>query len=214
MPTIPNGNSLEDCIPWQCATIIEADSKDAPDKEASTLRLPYRLKMSEWDLVWAMMVGAFRCKESLVKHDRPALGCGEAGKWDKNINGAIAERALSLFLDKAWPATVNCYSSQPDVDMEEVRSTPDLTRRLYIKKGDDLSLRYWLVRGEWPVLEITGWIRGHEAHATEDKWNPNRDKKAKPTSYFIQTRHLKTYIPVMAKTYHRPDPQLQWPLNK
>lgn len=188
--------------PVAFATILELDSQDAPDEAARDLVLPYSWRLDDLDYYWAVQVGAVRCYKSVLKGDKPAHGCGRNHLYDINIIGTTAERAISILLDKAWPAHEGVYHTAADLDQEEVRGTVGPDNRLYITNTDNLDHRYWLVRVDGPRVEVVGWIRGYDAYHLGCK-DPS-SRRNPPTSWYIPNECLKTYVPLLSKTWMRP----------
>ena len=84
--------------------------------------------------------------------------------WSWHINGAIAEAMVAKFLRQYWyRVSANQYQFEGDVGNHQVRWTRHQQGHLCVYDADNDSQRYYLVVGEYPNMQIAGWIQGKEA---------------------------------------------------
>ena len=158
------------------------------------------IRLDEDQVKWAASVGRRRHSESEKRKKRQSDGSRDANALPNHIRGAIAELALSNFLNEPWQATVNAYNDFPDLNgylecRGKKSGQPFL--RIYKKdekaqKGhsifvsvtrlkDDGNARTNFEDDEWVVrhladFRIDGWIVGKDAMKSEF-WTYNEQYK-------------------------------------
>lgn len=94
----------------------------------------------------------------------------------RHICGAAAEIAVGKFLGR-YPFMGEYDPALADVHPDiEVRQTKYATGGLIIRPGLDHAERpYVLVRGQPPVFEVVGWMKGRQA--MQEQWKQNPDSR-------------------------------------
>ena len=100
-----------------------------------------------------------------------------------HLMGAIGEVACAKALNIFPSLRVNQFSGgAPDLLPDwEVRYRSKEDYDLIVRQRDDDDRRYILVRGQPPVLDVVGWIRGGDAKRAE--WLKNY--KGLGSAYFV-----------------------------
>lgn len=120
--------------------------------------------LTDVELAWADQVAWDRNDHAIRDGRRDQLMRRSSGLW-QNLIGAMGELATAIYLRVPWSATVDTFTSVPDVLPDlEIRTTDGANRKLRIhpKETADPILqrrRYVLV---WAVdfsFSIHGWIR-------------------------------------------------------
>lgn len=127
--------------------------------------------------------GVMRCVENRSKGIGNAHGATNAQCWQMDIEGALAEMALSKFLGTYWKG--KGHIKDDDVDGMEVRYT-DRDNGCLIIRPDDPNRIYWLVTGVRGTYHVHGWL--HAEIAKQDKYR--RAPNGRPPAYFIPQSDL------------------------
>lgn len=137
-----------------------------------------RVKLGEDDQKWATEVGRRRWKSSSERGSRPNFP--DAKEID-HIDGAGAELAFCRALKLTWPASVDTFTSQPDVypnwEIRSLRNMSGVKVRPADKDPDD-RLVVW-VRGSLPTYEVMGYIRAGGARR-HPEWKKDPGKRGSP----------------------------------
>ena len=81
-----------------------------------------------------------------------------------DIEAAAAELAAAKVLNIYWPCGVNTFKNRSDIGRHtEVRYTKYLSGKLRVGVNDHDDRPYVLVRGEFPTVEVVGWMLGRDA---------------------------------------------------
>ena len=96
--------------------------------------------------------------------------CDPVRYLEQSIDGALAEVALSKFLNKRW---MGCHNYHNDADVgtsEEVRAVREEHKNLLIRPCDALKKhrRFWLLIGTNHLWRICGYYNGDAAMKRDD----------------------------------------------
>lgn len=88
---------------------------------------------------------------------------GEKGNgWERNIEGCICEKALSMFLGRNWPGPLGDYSAPDVAPCYEIRGTTYAEGRLLLHPPDRLYWPHTLGRLDKMKVTLVGWAFGWE----------------------------------------------------
>lgn len=103
---------------------------------------------------------------------------GHSSDWQKSLEshilGAFGELAYAKCKGVTWAATVGTFKA-PDVDGDQVRTTPYFSGHLLLHKEDSETEPYILVICRAPTFIISGWLWGYEAKK-DCWWNDKIDR--------------------------------------
>jgi hypothetical protein len=114
------------------------------------------------ELAAAAFVGVYRQLESLRKKNKDRATRQDSG-FTLHLEGAMAEMAVAKWLGVHWPATVNTYTSQPDIPPNIDVKWRSVDTGLYIKPDCRDDEHFVMVTGYAPTFRIESWITGKEA---------------------------------------------------
>ena len=84
-------------------------------------------------------------------------------KWERNIEGAIAEYAAAKLLNLHFDYTLDTFHTQADLGNNiQIRSSKNRGASLQIKSDDPAEHIYVLAVGETPTFNFPGWATGKE----------------------------------------------------
>ena len=204
--------------------VIEQDSYDIPDHDLYHIKLPREFVFSPIDYQICVFIAMERNRHCIFS-GKPDVGSANRDQeMDLQVIGVCGEYTLASLVDKAWQPGVNTFHSRPDVAGEEVRTRTEKDMEMFITDKDiktyleqGLNPRFWLVIGRPPRMIVAGWARLQDLHNV-----PEGEFKKKVTwikdgrthtRWYIHRKYLKTYIPVIAKHWMKPENQRQLPLN-
>lgn len=139
---------------------------------------PVRIELTPTNVALAARVGVLRFKMSgnagLNPHQSQEGRSDEHRIWHETL-GCMAEAAVAQHLGIAYPGSVNTFHSVPDVGPFEVRATNRANGCLIVRDNDPPERPYVLVVGDGyrPVVELRGWLYGHEARDRRWLRNPH-----------------------------------------
>lgn len=137
------------------------------------------------ELVLAANAGVMR-RISAVKAGRFArYGATDAGAWDHDVNGALAEMAVAKWAGVFWSGTVGQVDAA-DVGRLQVRSKVDPGHRLVIRPTDIDDEVFISVLVSIPQCKLCGWLTAREAKRDEWLVSVNR-----PPMYFVTDQFLR-----------------------
>lgn len=140
--------------------------------------------------------GVLRHVDNLRKQRHDAHGFKGDG-WGANIEGALAEMAVAVKLNRYWlPVTEGSLDALPgDVGKVQVRSTKNPNGRLILHRDDPDDAHFIFVRG--PFLErnglrftLVGWIKGTDAKREE--WWADPSGSNRP-AFFVPNEALGSF---------------------
>ena len=116
------------------------------------------------------------------------VGFNSRGRWEIDLEGALAEMAVAKGMDLYWAARVNTFKTLPDIDPYiEVRSGRPSGSMLIVRPNDHMDSAYVLAVGAAPVYNILGWLWGREAMKPEFEY----DKNGRAPAYFVPKTKLR-----------------------
>jgi hypothetical protein len=131
------------------------------------------------DLDWmeifaAAMIGVMRQIKHRSKGDKHRWNASLAGGWERDIEGACAEKYAAKKLGAYWFDGTNGRS---DVGPHQIRHTALSDGRLMLHPEDRDEEAFILVVGRAPAFELVGWCFGHEGKR-QDYWaDPTNSKR-------------------------------------
>jgi hypothetical protein len=139
---------------------------------------PVRVKLSPTNVELSARVGLLRFRMSgnagLNPHQSQEGRTDEHRIWHETL-GCMAEAAVAQHIGIAYAGTVNTFHAEPDVGPFEVRATDRRNGCLIVRDNDPPERPYVLVvgNGRDPVVELRGWLFGHEARDRRWLRNPH-----------------------------------------
>jgi hypothetical protein len=124
------------------------------------------------DLDWmemfaAAMTGVMRQIKHRTRGDRPKWNAPIAGGWERDIEGACAEKYAAKQLRAYWFDGLN---GETDVGPYQVRHTSLPDGRLMLHPEDKDGEVFILVVGRAPAFQLVGWCFGYEGKK-QDYWS-------------------------------------------
>jgi hypothetical protein len=154
---------------------------------------PVTITLSPADAALAVKVGEMRLRSSGNTGRNPHRS--QAGRsLDQRLRhevlGCYAEAAVAQHLGIPYDGSVNRFHGKPDVGPFEVRATDRRDGCLIIRDNDHPNRPYVLAVGDPlavpAVIELRGWLWGHEARRSE--WL--RDPHDRRPCWMVPQQHL------------------------
>ena len=122
----------------------------------------------DWmEMFAAAMTGVMRQIKHRRKGDKHKWNATIAGGWERDIEGACAEKFAAKTLGLYW---FDGVGGATDIGPCQVRHTPHLDGRLMLHPEDKDDEIFILVVGRAPAFELVGWCFGHEGKQ-QDYWS-------------------------------------------
>jgi hypothetical protein len=119
----------------------------------------------DWmEVAAAAMTGVLRQIKHRSKGDNHKWKAPLAGGWERDIEGACAEKFAAKRLGAYWFDGTN---GETDVGLHQVRHTALLNGRLMLHPEDKDNEVFVLVVGRAPAFELIGWCFGREGKRQE-----------------------------------------------
>lgn len=120
------------------------------------------------ELMTAAQVGVRRNISSIIKGNRSTHGADQDKLYQIHVEGACGELAFCRFANLYWPAKVDTYRSEPDIDPNiEVKTRSRHDYELLVRKDDNPDSIFVLVTGIYGKYEVRGWMLGKDAMKDE-----------------------------------------------
>lgn len=142
-----------------------------------------------WDeCKWAAEIGSLRQIESRKKGlNRHKDGYRDDDRWERDIEGALAELAVTKALGIKWNAGVNTFK-KADCGLDlQVRQSGLDHACLIVRPSDSEDDRYVLVTGRIPLYKICGSMLGKTAKGMDQYI---RSPRGRPAAWFIPQHEL------------------------
>lgn len=137
----------------------------------------------------AAFVGVLRQTDAVLGGRKHVSGGEERiidPEWT-HVQGVAAELAVAKLTNRFPRFNLPLVAGTPDVGHSiEVRRNTRTSGRLVIRPNDPEDRIYVLVRGEYPLFDVVGWIRGADGKREEWLDNPYNNWPA----YFIPAEAL------------------------
>jgi hypothetical protein len=142
------------------------------------------------DLDWmeitaAAMVGVMRQVKHRSRGDAHKWNAPITGGWDRDIEGACAEKFAAKELGLYW---FDGSNGATDVGPHQIRHTPHPDGRLTLHPEDNDNEAFILVVGRAPAFELIGWCLGHEGKLPDHWEDPTG---AGRPAYYIPRKRLR-----------------------
>jgi hypothetical protein len=124
------------------------------------------IRLTPSQLMVGALVGSMRQLKAIDRPNAHGLSDDDDG-WGKHIEGACGEIAAAQATHRYWPASVNTFKTEPDVEGFDVRTRSKHTWDLLLREVDDISRVYVLVTGRAPEFIVRGWAHGVEAKSPQ-----------------------------------------------
>ena len=122
-----------------------------------------RITLTPLQIEVATLIGTRRHEECVRRGMKGRNGQRKEAALQNDIDGAIGELAVSLFLNVALPMSINTFQSEPDLfPCIEVKWRSSHNYDLLIRKHENLSQVFVLVTGKAPHLWVRGWAIGRD----------------------------------------------------
>jgi hypothetical protein len=172
-----------------------------------------QVELNYTDMKRAAAVGAMRQLTAVVNHLPDSHGRDGSEGWNGHIEGAAAEVAVGLHFHLDWSGDVEAHMVPDDSrlvhrfsrrlhgadqtlpdngQLVEVRSAPEVWKRLIVRPDDADDRAFVLVVGSMPMLYIQGWMLGRNAKRDEWLADPqfrNTGRK-RPDAFFVPSQKL------------------------
>lgn len=129
------------------------------------------MKLDSAEAFHAGMAGFMRYFRAASERLHQPLG--DAVAWGSHIEGAIAEALVAKATQQYWPGATKSFQQYRDVGPYEVRQTKYKNGCLLLHPTDPDDAKFVLVVGNFPDMEIVGWIWGktgkHPDYWTEEQ---------------------------------------------
>lgn len=169
------------------ALAAQAQFGAGADQEENSVIGEIKLKWHEGLI--AALVGCLRQLYSAGSPD--AYGFNGEDGWTKHIEGACGEMAVAKLLNVYWPAKVNSFGIEPDIDPDiQVKTRSREEYELLVRPGDDDDQRFVLVIGRFPNYVIHGWMYGRDAK--QECWA--KEHGGRPLAYFVPKENLEPQL--------------------
>jgi hypothetical protein len=148
------------------------------------------IQLDPSQIMLAATAGIQRQVEAIKRGIPHAYGTSNSNCWHVDIEGALAEYALSLFLDVSWNGQGKYYGA-PDIGNVagvDVRSTQHENGRLIIHEANDDNRVFWLLTGFRGLYVVRGWIWGWEGKSQQYWTDPTGKNRA---AYFVPQSALR-----------------------
>lgn len=142
------------------------------------------IRLEEHEMRIAEMTGKKRHEESANR--KTTRGQPVETSWDSHMVGAYGEIAVGKVLNLYPGFTINNFHG-PDIE-PNIQVRASRKGRLILTNKDSPFQKYVFVLGEAPILEVVGWIWGHEAQDPMFFFDP---KNGRPPAYFVPREALK-----------------------
>lgn len=126
-------------------------------------------------------------RETDSEYERKYNSVGPGGLWNNSIEGALGEFAVAKFLG-LYPSGITSYKSTDVGEHYEVRTRPQKSYELFVKKKDKPDKYYILVQGSFGDYTLMGWITGFEVF-NHPEWFHNHNGKLS-YSYWVPHEFL------------------------
>jgi len=211
-------------VPLDRIVIIEQDSWDIPDSNLYHIKLPLAVPIDRIDYRICVMIATERNESCIFSGLKDVGSANRDQEMDKHVVGVCGEYVIMVAQDRCWAPGVNTFHSRCDVGDEEVRTRTERGMEMFITEDDITNLlgqginpRFWLVTGRPPYMVIEGWRRLQDlASLPVDEFKKEvpyvRDGRTLK-KWYIHSKFLNHYMPVIAKHWMKPDKQTQLPLN-
>lgn len=140
--------------------------------------------LTESEVMQGALIGMQRHHYNLFHGGaRQTHGADPALMWQRQIEGALAEKAAAKVLDRYWSGDVTDYEAD-DVGVYQVRYTRHPAGRLLVHEKDHDDRPYILITGDERTFTLHGWLWGSEAKQQQwwDSPQPNRPAFCVPRS--------------------------------
>jgi hypothetical protein len=130
-------------------------------------------RLNESEIQQAAFVGMQRCAYA-ISHFKEISGY--ENKWQREIEGALAEFAFAKLMDIHWDGKIGVVG-KGDVGSWEVRHTHNQDGHLLLQPGDLNHASFVLLTGQAGLYTVRGWIMGRDGKLKEywaDKANTGR----------------------------------------
>jgi hypothetical protein len=114
------------------------------------------------EMLHAAQVGIQRQIQNLIEERRPAHGADDQNDWQKQVEGAMGEKAVSVVTGIPWDGNLGDLEAD-DVGPYQVRTRSQHRYDLTIYPKDRNDKIFILVTGINGKYKVQGWIRGGEA---------------------------------------------------
>lgn len=136
--------------------------------------------LSDYNVFYAAMIGVCRhiCvieREGRLKQNTALQG------WQNHIDGALGEMVLAKWLGVFYEGSINTFTTMPDVEDYEVKTTAWADGKLIIPPYEkDKERKYVLVvTAAAPEFKLAGWVTA--ARGMNEKWLYPLRKEREPT---------------------------------
>lgn len=150
--------------------------------------MPIEIILTEQEMLMAAVVGASRHYESYAKGRVNSHGLKlEDSSVGAHIEGAAGEAAVARFLGRYWGGERGTFKAADIGSRLQVRTRSKHTYDLIVRDDDADDHAYVLVTGHAPVMDLRGWLWGHDAKRPEFRKNPGDREEA----WFVPASRLK-----------------------
>lgn len=138
------------------------------------------------ELLLGSSAGCMRQVENIKLNRKDAYGAGTHNDWQLNIEGVLAEMALSKYLGVYWKGKGEFRET--DVADVDVRSTGHQAGCLILHPEDPDERKFYLLVGSCGKYRVAGSIMGHEGKS-EEFWSDPSGKGR--WAYFVPQSRLR-----------------------
>jgi hypothetical protein len=133
-------------------------------------------------------VGIMRQVQNLKRGAKSTYGQDGSNLWQLHIEGALAEMAVSKYLDYYWWGRVGNYNASDVSQSIEVRHSANHKHRLILHDRDNDNSPFILVTGGIGQYILQGWIMGKDGKQPQYYKDPTGNNRP---AYFVPREVLK-----------------------